>query len=185
VAGFRGVVRVVEADADELPRVVDRGVQLPHGGWHSHGLKRASGNACQHLRQHLLGGAAALQKAAGALRKQGRGDGRRAYHSLRGEVGGAAGGQVHDVVLVQVTAKTGALTVPRKAHNFHAGSFRNAGSSAADAIPNASMLRSRSLNFCTLPLEVMGYSFMNKTWRGILKLAICPRQLASNASGST
>ena len=38
-----------------------------------------------------------------------------------------------------------------------------------------------SLNFCTLPLEVMGYSFINKICRGRLKLAICPRQKTSNA----
>ena len=29
--------------------------------------------------------------------------------------------------------------------------------------PNASILYSRSLNFWTLPLEVMGYSFTNRT----------------------
>ena len=40
--------------------------------------------------------------------------------------------------------------------------------------PKAAILPSRSLNFWTLPLEVMGYSCINRTYLGILKLAILP-----------
>jgi hypothetical protein len=49
----------------------------------------------------------------------------------------------------------------------------------APAAPIWAAANSRSLNFCTFPLDVMGKASRITVYRGILKLASCPRQKAT------
>ena len=116
---FLSVVRVVQADADELSRIIDRGMQPHPGCRRGHGLECASPDAVQHFPQHLLGRHAALKKTACTLGEERLGDGGSAYHALRAQIGSAVRRQIQHLILIKVATKAGGMAVLGKAHNFH------------------------------------------------------------------
>src|SRR5262249_6971854 len=98
---------------------------------------------------------ASLQEAACALRKEGVSNGSSTDHAVCGEEGDTARGQIHDLVLVHVTAETGSMAGLGKAYDLHDGSSEGQApaSSASCAWPMASRRRGSSflqftMTFC-------------------------------------
>ena len=116
------MVLVVEADADELAGIGDGRVE-PHG-------PRGMGDRLElprlggfdHRSQHLLGGDAALEEAAGALGEEGVGDGPGANHAPACEINGAARRQIHHAVLAHEAAEARGVPILGKPDDSHGGS---------------------------------------------------------------
>src|SRR5580765_8270869 len=68
-------------------------------------------------------------------------------------------------------------TVVSSQHDPQVGS-----TSFARAVVSSATVISRILNFCTFPVTVIGNSLVNLMYRGILKVAIWPRQKSRNSS---
>src|SRR5262249_32805324 len=88
LAGFLGVVAVVETDADELARVRDGRMQPGRAPRYGHPFRDGS--------DRVLAGGAAFEELTCRVRHEGGGDGLRPGHASLGERGGQARLKVGD-----------------------------------------------------------------------------------------
>src|SRR3989449_7105398 len=110
VARLLGVVPVVEADADELPRIGDGRVEPGARGRHGDPLGDGGDG--------LVRSGAALEKAARALRHQSRGDLLGPHDAAPGEGVGEARVEIGDAIALE-RAEAGELAVYGKADELH------------------------------------------------------------------